>query len=102
MGALGKNAYALAFGGSDFSRILLNNKGHKHPPMSPHGPHIGAPNNVMDNLMRKSLNQEDTTSFLKNQNPGDIVVPRDFMIKTAYVKKRRNQAANDTQSVRSR
>jgi len=23
----GKNAYALAFGGSDFSRILLNNKG---------------------------------------------------------------------------
>jgi hypothetical protein len=37
---------------------------------------------------------------------GEILVPRDFMIKTAYVKKRRNNASqrgeNDTMSVRSR
>jgi hypothetical protein len=38
---LGKNAYALAFGNSDFSKILINNK------------------NPMDEIMKKSMNPED-------------------------------------------
>ena len=74
-------------------------------------------NTVMENLMRKSLNPEEGTAnsvFLKHKNQaqggGDaasnILVPRDFMIKTAYVRKRRNTTAQgkdaDTQSVRSR
>ena len=61
----------------------------------------------MDNLMRKSMNPEEASSiFQKPKNlvsGGDILVPRDFMIKTAYVKKRRNIArGDDTVSVRSR
>ena len=60
----------------------------------------------MDGLMKKTMNSgEDPISpggsyaVLK----GDVVVPRDFMIKTAYVKKRRNVAtAQDSQSQRSR
>ena len=32
VGNLGKNAYALAFGGSDLSKILINNKGSKVNP----------------------------------------------------------------------
>jgi hypothetical protein len=54
----------------------------------------------MDNLMRKSLNPEDPAnqSFQKYKlgNGPDGTVPRDFMIKTAYVRKRRptNPQAN--------
>jgi hypothetical protein len=93
MMGLGKNAYALAFGGSDFSRILLNNKGQKHPPLSPNHYYPQGPSSIMENLMRKSMNPEDPSSiFQKNSasGGGDILVPRDFMIKTAYVRKRRN------------
>lgn len=57
----------------------------------------------MENLMRKSMNPEDGTSIFKPKNllsgqGGEIVVPRDFMIKTAYVRKRRNTAARDGNS----
>lgn len=102
-GALGgKNAYALAFGSSDLSKILLHNKGQKHPPLSPNHNFAGVQgdknSSFMDSLMRKSLNPEDNGVFakFKNESKGgatDILVPRDFMIKTAYVRKRRNTTA---------
>lgn len=98
IGGLGKNAYALAFGGSDLSKILLFNSGNK--PLSP-----------LDGLMKKSMNPEESSLAAKlamlkmqsgtTQGTGDVVVPRDFMIKTAYVKKRRNTTLNGNQSVRS-
>lgn len=55
----------------------------------------------MDDLMKKTMNPEESALAKLRQGGGDVVVPRDFMIKTAYVKKRRGAAA-DTQSVRSR
>jgi hypothetical protein len=56
--------------------------------------------------MKKSMNPEEShlaakLAMLKmqsgnhqHQGTGDVVVPRDFMIKTAYVKKRRNTTMN--------
>ena len=49
--------------------------------------------------MKKTMNPDEVKSpgsyaVLKNHGVAtDIVVPRDFMIKTAYVRKRRNTAA---------
>jgi len=63
---------------------------------------------MMESLMRRSMNQEEA-SYQKPKNQlsgGEILVPRDFMIKTAYVKKRQNNASQrgegDTISVRSK
>ena len=68
----GKHAYAQAFGSSELSKILVNNKGSKNP---------------LDGLIKKTLHPEDAGSKL-------LTVPKDFMIKTAYVRKRRH--ADDT------
>ena len=54
----------------------------------------------MDEIMKKSMSPEDQIPY-KIASNGDVIVPRDFMIKTAYIKKRRGTAA-ETQSVRSR
>lgn len=80
---LGKHAYSLAFGNSDLSKILVNNKGQKLE-------------NPLNDLMRKSLNQEENL-----KGTAEVIVPRDFLIKTAYVRKRRNKL-NDQASTRSR
>jgi hypothetical protein len=57
--------------------------------------------NPMDGIMKKSINPEDTYS--KPRQNGDVIVPRDFMIKTAYERKRRStHTAQDNQSTRSR
>lgn len=61
----------------------------------------------MDDLMRKTLNHDNTIQGYNNNiknHTNDVVVPRDFMIKTAYVKKRRNTTNknSDTQSMHSR
>jgi hypothetical protein len=99
--SLGKNAYALAFGSADLSKILLfNNSGSK--PQSPNGADANS------SFMKKYLNPEEGGSTLpvspQGGNKGDFVVPRDFQIKTAYVRKRRHTTHKDadTQSTRSR
>lgn len=102
VGGLGKNAYALAFGSADLSKILLfNNSGSK--PQSPKG------GDANSSFMRKYLNPEDAGGSSlpvspQGGNKGDFVVPRDFQIKTAYVRKRRNTTHKDAdaQSTRSR
>lgn len=81
---MGKNGYALAFGASGLSKLLLYNDAGQGSP------------NPMDGIMRKSVHPDDSKS-----RRGEVVVPRDFMIKTAYVRKRR-PGAQETQSVRSR
>ena len=82
MNSLGKNGYSLAFGGSDLSRILLFND-----PTTPN-----------DGIIKK----QDETKLKYGYN-GEVVVPRDFMIKTAYERKRRNTAtAPDSLSTRSK
>jgi len=101
VGSLGKNAYALAFGSADLSKILLfNNSGSK--PQSLTG------GDANSSFMRKYLNPEDAGNSLpispQGGNKGDFVVPRDFQIKTAYVRKRRHTTHKDAdaQSTRSR
>lgn len=80
--SLGKNAYALAFGSSDLSKVLVS---HDHKPQNP-----------VDGLMKKTINGDD------GRQKQDVVVPRDFLIKTAYKRKRRNiHTAADAQSTRS-
>jgi len=75
----GKHAYAQAFGSSELSKILINNKGSKNP---------------LEGLIKRTLQPgEDAGSRI-------LTVPKDFMIKTAYVRKRRQ--ADDVQSTRSR
>ena len=73
--SLGKNAYALAFGSADLSKILLfNNSGSKQ--QSPQG------GDANSSFMRKFLNPEDAGNSLpispQGGNKGDFVVPRDF------------------------
>ena len=99
---LGKNAYALAFGSADLTKILIfSNSGQKQQPMSPQG-------DAASYFSKKAnLNPEEGGSLPvspQGGNKGDFVVPRDFQIKTAYVRKRRNTTNKeaDTQSTRSR
>lgn len=76
---MGKHAYAQAFGSSDLSKILIANQGSKNP---------------LEGLIKKTLNPDDPSRH------ATLTVPRDFMIKTAYVRKKRTN--DDAQSTRSR
>jgi hypothetical protein len=82
-GPLGKHHYSLAYGASGLSKLLLYNDA-GNGSLDP-----------LDGMIKKSMNPED------NRSKGDIIVPRDFMIKTAYVRKRRN-TQSDVLSVRSK
>ena len=91
--SLGKNAYALAFGSADLTKILLfsNSGQQKHQPMSPQG-------DAASYFSKKVNNPEESGSLPvspQGGNKGDFMVPRDFQIKTAYVRKRRNTTNKD-------
>ena len=82
MNSLGKNGFSLAYGDSGLSKILLFND-----PAIP-----------VDGIVKKL----DETKLKYSYN-GEVVVPRDYMIKTAYERKRRNTTtAPDTISTRSK
>ncbi len=85
MGPLGRHAHTLAFGSAPLSKVILfNNSGTASP--SGNG-------GVVDSIIRKPINNpEDGSMPLSPSAQGlrDLQVPRDFQIKTAYVRKRRH------------
>jgi hypothetical protein len=87
VGPLGRHAHTLAFGSADLSKVILfNNAGSQ-------GPSGGG--GVVDAMIKKASglntpNEGNSQLMSPLSGAKDLQVPRDFQIKTAYVKKRRH------------